>query len=52
MYVRLFTGDDGDSHFEEIGFPFPAAQATGPGEVDAVGVFYNRFGIWRRGASM
>jgi quercetin dioxygenase-like cupin family protein len=43
MYVRLFTGDDGESHFEEIEFPFPAPQAVGAGEVNAGGVFYNRF---------
>lgn len=43
MYIRLFTGDDGDSHFEELSFPFPNANSTGAGEVRAAGVLYNRF---------
>ncbi len=43
MYIRLFTGEDGESHFEEMAFPFPIAQTTGAGEVNASGVFYNRF---------
>jgi hypothetical protein len=43
MFVRLYTGPDGLSHFEEIDFPFLDPQGAGPGEVNAVGVLYNRF---------
>lgn len=43
MFVRLYTGPDGLSHFEEIDFPFPDSNGSGPGEVNAGGVLYNRF---------
>ena len=34
MLVRIFTGDDGQSHFEDLGLPEPDVQriATKPGE--------------------
>lgn len=58
MYIHLYTGNDGESHFEEMAFPFPEAQATGPGEVNAAESFTTVFpqdttwgGIMRRGAS-
>ena len=43
MYIRLFTGEDGDSHFEALDFPFPTSDGYDPGQVNASGVFYNRF---------
>ncbi|HEY7270646.1 MAG TPA: hypothetical protein VH951_12545 [Dehalococcoidia bacterium] len=43
MYYRLFTGPDGESHFETLDFPFPGAGPAGAGTVDAASVLYNRF---------
>ena len=43
MYIHLFTGSDGESHFEELDFPFPGPEGAGAGEVKAAGVSYSRF---------
>jgi quercetin dioxygenase-like cupin family protein len=43
VYVRIFTGPDGLSHFEDLDLPFesPAGRGTTPPQASA-GVFFNR----------
>ena len=43
MYVRLYTGPDGESHFEDLPLPFesPAGRGQTPAQ-DSQGLFFNR----------
>ena len=43
MYVRLYTGPDGESHFEDLPLPFesPSGRGQTPAQ-DSKGLFFNR----------
>ena len=43
MFVRLYTGPDGLSHFEDLPLPFesPTGRGTTPVQ-DSQGLFFNR----------
>jgi hypothetical protein len=43
LYVRLFTGQDGESRFETVDFPFEPSEGRGQTAAQpSEGVFYNR----------
>ena len=42
MYVRIYTGPDGESHFEDVPFPFDAGTGRQTPPQASPGAFFNR----------